>query len=116
MAIEVKVTQNNVDQILDELHNKVETALTLIGMEARTRASENAPKRTGTLARSYTFEVHPEEESVYVGASVGAFPDKPYARYVELGTRKMHPQPHLKPAIQNNMDVYIGIAERTLKN
>lgn len=114
MAVEVLIT-DNYDEVVKELHSAVSKALAEIGAEAMTRAAENAPKRTGTLARSYSAKVVEDEKAVYVGALNSAFPDQPYAAYVELGTSRMKAQPHLKPAIMDNMDVYREIAERNLK-
>lgn len=110
MAITIEI-RDNLDELWDELNTKLEKALAAIGAEARTRASENAPKRTGTLARSYTAEVDPDESCVYVGALISEFPDEPYAKYVEFGTSRQAPQPHLEPAIVDNIDVYKSIAE-----
>lgn len=116
MEVSVEFTANNSAEILAECKSKVEEALTLIGMEARSRASENAPRRTGTLARSYDYLVDEGDQSVQIGARSDAFPEAPYAAYVELGTSRQKPQPHLEPAIMDNLDVYQDIAERTLKN
>lgn len=110
--------KDNLDAVLKELTTKVQKALALVGAEARTRASENAPRRTGLLARSYGFAVSEDEDAVYVGAMNSVFRDdgkEPYAAYVELGTSRQKAQPHLEPAIMDNIDVYKNIIEKTLR-
>lgn len=107
---------DNIDLVMRELKTKTEKALGLIGAEARTRASRNAPKRTGTLARSYSFEVMHDEDAVLVGALSSQFPEEPYAVYVELGTSRQRAQPHLKPAIMDNIDVYKAILEKVFRS
>ena len=113
--VKIYKSGDNIDEFMRELKSKTEEALSLIGAEARTRASQNAPKRTGTLARSYSFELLPDEDAVLVGALSSEFPEEPYAVYVELGTSRQKAQPHLKPAIMDNIDVYKGIVEKVMK-
>lgn len=114
MAVDVIIT-DNFDEVKDQLTNAVTQALAEVGIEAQTRAAENAPKRTGTLAGSYSSRVVEDEKCVYVGALSEAFPEKPYAAYVELGTSRTRAQPHLKPAIMDNIDVYRNIIDSHMK-
>lgn len=66
---------------------------------------------TGTLRNSITHEVHPNEESVYVGTNIE------YAPYVEYGTSKSPAYPFLRPALTNqtNVNRYQNIFEAYLK-
>jgi hypothetical protein len=66
-------------------------------------AASRAPRDTGALADSYVSETEPG--SAWFGSIRDApgHPDHPvdYAVFVELGTRYMEAQPHLRPAIDD---------------
>lgn len=62
-----------------------------IGTEVETDAKAGCPVLTGHLRESISHEV--------VGATVRVGSNVNYAGYVEEGTRHMHPQPYLRPAL-----------------
>ena len=58
------------------------------------KAQRNAPVDTGTLKRSIGIDISDG------GMTATVEPTAEYAPYVELGTRFMEAQPHLKPAFE----------------
>lgn len=136
----VDITNNNKAEILNELENAVDRALTMIGIKVEKYAKARCPVGTeestgikgyrgGTLRNSITFQV--EGNSVAVGSNVE------YAPFVELGTGPyfntppeweqftpyqstgagtgyVHPRPFLRPAIEDHLDTYKKIIENEL--
>ena len=107
MAITVDV-ESHADEVLNELHSKMETALEMIGLKAEGYAKGYCPVDTGRLRNSISHTA--DNDSAYIGTNVE------YAVYVELGTVK-HPQPahFLKQAVENHIDEYKQTAESVLK-
>lgn len=71
-------------------------ALELVGEQAVTEVRRFAPVRTGTLRRSYTYEVGSEGRSAWVEISSNVV----YAPYQEFGTSRIVGTPHLRPGIE----------------
>ena len=74
------------------------------GAEAGARgAARRAPRDTGALADSYVSEAEPGFAWFGSIREAPGHPDHPvdYAEFVELGTRYMDAQPHLRPAIDD---------------
>ena len=96
--MDVKI-ESHKDEILSELNRwAVGVALEKIGLVAERYAKQLCPVDTGRLRNSITHGT--DANSVYIGTNVE------YAPYVELGTRRQHAQPYLRPAITNHMEEY----------
>ena len=108
MALDIKIIDNS-PQVLRELSNRIERALTAIGMNAETHAKQIAPVDTGRLRNSITNAVEMGEQAVYIGTNVE------YASWVELGTSRTQPRPYLKPAVVNYMSEYKTLAEQAFR-
>ena len=124
---------SHVSEVLTELDNAKDRALTTIGLLAERHAKEYCPVDTGRLRNSITFatsktqgeankspkkhaepadyEMHgkPQKDTVVLGTNVG------YAPYIEMGGSEKAPNGFLKPAIMNHMDEYRKAAESALK-
>lgn len=70
------------------------------GAEMQEKAQRNAPVDTGTLKRSIGLEITDG------GMSAEVEPTADYAPYVELGTRFMEAQPYLKPAFDEQKEMF----------
>lgn len=121
------------DEVLRELNNSIQRGLEMVGTRAVDYAVLLCPKDTGHLSQSITHEV--DENTVVVGTNTN------YAVYVELGTGVFaenedgrptpwryqdergkwhytvgqHPQPFIRPAINDHIDEYKDIIEEELK-
>lgn len=136
----VDITENNIEEVLNELNNSIEKVLTMVGIKAEKYAKARCPVGTvkstgkkgyrgGTLRNSITFVVDGNEVSI--GSNVE------YAPYVELGTGPyfeappeweqfttkkgsgegsgyVKPRPYLKPAIVDHISEYKRIIENEL--
>ena len=135
-----KITDNS-DKVMSAKDTAVKMALEAIGVRAEKYAKALCPVGTvestgkkgyrgGTLRNSITHEV--DEDVVTIGSNVE------YAPYVELGTGPyfqtppqweqfsstkgsgegtgyVHPRPFLKPAIEDHLDEFKGLAEHIFK-
>lgn len=140
----IVIEENNIDEVLSELEDAVERALTMIGIKAEKYAKGRCPVGTpestgkkgyrgGTLRNSITFSVDSKEGEgeVTIGSNIE------YAPYVELGTGPyfespptweefdaprgsglghgyVRPRPYLKPAIEDHINLYIKIVKNEL--
>ena len=136
-----KITDNS-DKVMSAKDAAVKMALEAIGIRAEKYAKALCPVGTvestgkkgyrgGTLRNSITHEV--DEDVVTIGSNVE------YAPYVELGTGPyfqtppqweqfsstkgsgegtgyVHPRPFLKPAIEDHLDEFKGLAEHIFKS
>lgn len=136
-----KITDNS-DKVMSAKDTAVKKALEAIGIRAEKYAKALCPVGTvestgkkgyrgGTLRNSITHEV--DEDVVTIGSNVE------YAPYVELGTGPyfqtppqweqfsstkgsgegtgyVHPRPFLKPAIEDHLDEFKGLAEHIFKS
>ena len=123
--IEVKITEDNVDKILQATDEAIYNALDIIGNKAADYAAGLAPVDTGNLRNSITSEVDMGEKAVYVGtaveyaASVEFGHHQQVGRYVpQIGKRLVREfvpaKPFLAPAIENHLDEYKAIFEEEL--
>lgn len=139
--IDVRFTENNLDNILSSKDVAIERAITIIGMKIERYAKGLCPVGTmestgkqgyrgGTLRNSITNRV--EGNSVSVGSNVE------YAPYVELGTGPnfvpppkwevfntpkgagirhggyVRPRPYLRPAVEDHVDEFASIVKSEL--
>lgn len=138
--MEVKITENHIDEVLSAVKSAKARALEIIGLKAekyakalcRTGTSESTGKkgyRGGTLKNSITHVV--SEDTVSIGSNVE------YAPYVELGTGPnftpppewetfdaprgrgvghayVKPRPYLRPAIEEHRGEYEQVMKSEL--
>lgn len=138
----VEITQDNTQEILDGVDAAIERALTIIGAKAEKYAKALCPTGTvestgkkgyrgGTLKNSITYEIDIESD----GGTVAIGSNVEYAPYVELGTGPyftvppdwetfkskqgsgsgsgyVHARPYLRPAIEDHLGEY----EDTIKS
>lgn len=102
MPIKFEV-DSKVPDVLAETKKAKKRCLVKIGLVAERYAKKIAPVQTGRLRGSITH-TH-DDESAYIGTNVE------YAPYVELGTSRRTAKPYLKPAVQNNKDVFKKIID-----
>lgn len=124
----LELVSDNTEECLEELKQRLETALEICGQVAEGYAKEKCPVgeiNGGTLRNSITHNVIPDEKAVIIGTNVE------YAPYVEFGTgifaeeggrqtpwsykdvagnwhytRGRKPKPYLRPAINDHKDAY----------
>lgn len=135
------IVEDNVNQIIDDTHVKLQIALMKIGIKVEAYAKARCPVGTvestgkkgyrgGTLRNSITHEI--KDDTLIVGSGVE------YAPYVELGTGPyfdtppeweqfdapkgsgigtgyVHPRPFIRPAILDHLNEYEKIVENELK-
>ena len=77
--IDIKITQDNTQQIIAEKNAAVLRALEIIGQVVENSAAGYAPVDTGNLRNSITHEVDDGEHCVYIGSNVE------YAPYQMVG-------------------------------
>jgi HK97 gp10 family phage protein len=96
-ADEIRLDLRHLDSLIAALDGRAERLVVELAAEAANRTKQKAPVRTGNLRRSYHYELDPSDPQ-RLTAIVGT--DVAYAPYVEFGTRKMAPRPHLLPAFE----------------
>ena len=130
--MEFIIKADNTKETIAEKDKLVEKAMVECGLIMERYAIEKCHVKTGRLRNSITFatekfhskgngqsgvkastadmETHssPEKGSVYIGTNVE------YAPYVELGSSRRNPAAFLKPSIQNHLDEYKNVIEKTL--
>ena len=102
--------QSNLKQAKQFLKEKELTALHAIGAFVHGETVLRAPVDTGNLRGSYSYKVEPEKKSVTIGTAVD------YAPYVEKGTSKQQAQPHLTPAVEENLSIIPGVFATAVKD
>lgn len=138
---DIKITEDNTEEALNQLELATEKALTIIGMKAEKYAKALCPVGTpestgkkgyrgGTLRNSITFNVNSDDKYVEVGSNVE------YAPYQELGTgpnfeappewetfeadrgsghgKGIRPKHFLRDAIVDHMDEYGNVIKSEL--
>ena len=90
--------KDNSGRILDALRGKLPAAVQAGAFLIENDAKVNCPVRTGTLRRSIHTDVE-QLDPDRVTAKVS--PGVDYGVYVELGTRKQHAHPFLRPAFES---------------
>lgn len=106
--MDVKIKNNNIPKVKNEMRLKVQKALEQIGLMGEGYTKLLCPVDTGNLRNSITHQV--DTDIVYIGTNVE------YGKYVELGTSRMTARPFLVPAIKGHLAEYRLIAEQTLKD
>ena len=123
---EVKITEDNVDKILQATDDAIYNALEMIGNVAADYAAGLAPVDTGNLRNSITSEVDMSEKAVYVGTNVEYAPSVEFGHHQQVGryvpaigkrlVREFVPaKPFLAPAIEEHLDEYKSILETELQ-
>ena len=112
------IFHSNVKQALEELQQKKNRTLEILGGKAESYAKKNAPVGTpestgipgyhgGTLRNSITHQQFDNDTEI-IGSNVE------YAPFVELGTYKMAARPFLRRAIAEHTAEYKAIISRVL--
>ena len=115
MAENSIVFTDNLQEVLKALDNSIEKGLVDIGAAAQGYAKDNTPVRTGTLRDSIGVEVKPDEKAAYIGTMVEKFPDKPYGKYVELGSPTIKAHHMLQRAATEHTAEYKKLMEDSMK-
>ena len=92
-----------------KINNNIEKALHAVGGYVEGEAKVRAPVDSGNLRGSYTYETDSKEKSVTVGTNVS------YAPFIELGTSRQKPQPHLEPAAKDNIRDIRKLVEKAMR-
>jgi hypothetical protein len=116
MAKQEIIFTDNLDEVLGALENAIEKGLVDIGAKAQSYAKDLTPVRTGTLRNSIGVEVKPDEKAAYIGTMIEKFPEKPYGKYVELGSPTNVPHHMLQRAATEHTAEYKKILEQAMKN
>ncbi|MDW7673182.1 MAG: hypothetical protein SCK28_01475 [Bacillota bacterium] len=95
--------------VLKQLTVKEVAGLNAIGAFVNGETVLRAPVDTGNLRSSYSYKVNPADKSVTIGTPVE------YAPPVEKGTSKQKAQPHLTPAVENNLSTIKDLAAEVMK-
>lgn len=95
MTIRVTLASGWKDALARESHPEREAAID----RAADTARRLCPLDTGRLVGSIAGEA--DQTSMAMRLSAGNDIDITYAAYVELGTRHMHAQPYLRPALNS---------------
>lgn len=86
---------DNTAAFMKSLSRAIWPVISQTGQNIERIVKTTAPFRTGNLRRSYHVQLFPEQLRARVGSDSGI---APYAGFVEFGTSKQPPQPHLGPA------------------
>lgn len=90
-----------------DLRPRLRAELATIGENIAETAKQFVPVETGTLQVSIVPEI--EDMTLRVGTNVE------YAPFVELGTKKMQPQPFLKPAFDLHRNFIVQRIQRAIR-
>ena len=99
--------KSNKDKVLSQIKQAKAKTIEETGKFIAEKAASNAPVDTGALAKSYTYQVG--EDEVLVGSNLE------YSIFVELGTSRQPAQPHLVPALEENMSQIGSLAKEAMK-
>lgn len=97
---------SNYRRIAKQMMKNKRRTLEAIGIYIRGETQIRSPVDTGNLRDSYDYAV--DGDVVRIGTNTE------YAPYVELGTRKMNAQPHLRPAVEENKTNISRLAAREM--
>ncbi len=123
LMAKVRIVENHIDDALNELENKKQRILEMLGLKAEKYVKALTPVGTpestgipgyigGTLRNSITHQVRLQDSEVDIGTNVE------YAPYVEFNEKANHPtgKAHfLRDGIQNNMGEFKKIIETEMK-
>lgn len=116
MAIKAVRIESHIDEVMDELQDKLVSYLEAIGIDASSTAASVAPVDTGRLKNSISYEVVPDEMAVYIGTSVKNEQGHCYAIDQEFGTsRGIKGRHFIQFGATAHTDEYKRLLERTLK-
>lgn len=116
MAKNSIVFTDNIEEVLSMIDNAITAGLVEIGAKAQGYAKDNTPVRTGTLRDSIGVEVKPDEKAAYIGTMIDRFPDKPYGKYVELGSMGRQGVHMLQRAATEHTAEYKKLMEESMEN
>ena len=102
------IFHGHASEVLRALNSAIESGMEQIGEAAEHHAKDLAPVKTGAL-RDSIHHRNAGDHTQEIGTDT-----IPYAGFVELGTRKMHAQPYLRPAAENYGSEYVQIMENAL--
>lgn len=94
---DVRLDTRRLDRLTAQLLPRARRLVRQAAEEGAAGARRRAPVRTGRLARSYRAERDTADSS---GLTYSVVSDVDYASFVELGTSRMAPRPHLTPAME----------------
>lgn len=107
------VFKDNSVQVLRQMDNGIEAALTKIGIAAKRNIQQVIIDKdiydTGELHRTIDYQVDVPDERVDVGSP------KNYAVFQELGTSRQPARPFIRPGILDNTNEYRDIVAETIK-
>lgn len=112
MGIEIKSVriESNIEEVEEELQQKVFDWLDAIGLDAASTAASKAPVDTGRLKDSIDRAVVESENAVYIGTNVE------YAPYQEFGTSRGVPGRHfIQFGATAHQAEYKSLLEQALK-
>ena len=97
-AVEIRVegleaSRAALEAIIRQTKGDIRGSLDVIGQQWVSEIAGRAPVRTGTLRRSYTYEVGSGKGGTYVEVSSNVV----YAPYQEFGTSRIVGTPHVRP-------------------
>ena len=116
MATNSIIFTDNLDEVLSAIDSAVTAGLVEIGAKAQGYAKDLTPVRTGTLRDSIGVEVKKDEKAAYIGTMKDKFPDEPYGKYVELGSRGRAGVHMLQRAASEHREEYKRLLEESMKN
>lgn len=96
----ITVHMGAVNALLRSGSGPVGRKLFKIGVNVQSSAKMHCPVRTGRLRSS--IQTTPVRETA-TGMSVRVGSNVNYARYVEMGTRRMRARPYLRPALHQEV-------------
>ena len=101
-GIKMKVVDNS-QVFIRAKDEATQDILNAIGDTAVSYAQEYVPVDTGKLRDSIGYDIDAKAVRIYATMH--------YASFVEMGTRYMHAQPYLRPAVLDHTDEYRDMAE-----
>ena len=109
--------KSNLEEVLPLIKTATQKVLLEIGAAVQESARKNSPVRTGALRDSWTVEIETEDKAghVIIGVPVGEL-EGDYAKYVENGTSKQKAKHMLRNAVDENRDMFEGIAREEFEN
>lgn len=114
-TIRARLVFNHLPRLQGELRAKVsqavEASAIAIEQDVKGGGPHAAPYRTGNLRRSYLHRR--ESDLLYVVENDPQI--APYAPFVELGTRRMAPRPHLGPAAEAELPRFVDRVRDALR-
>jgi hypothetical protein len=90
------------DQFAKKVMTDVDTKMRLTGERVVAKARELAPERTGALKAGLGYTYRQSDHTLSIHSDSG------HGLFVELGTRFMAPQPHIRPAIASEVGTIWG--------